>query len=226
MFFSTYKETELRFSTGKPTANAKWHVMRGVIVYEREREAGRQLWGLGTARPQPELVLPAPSPSCSVPIPLASLSSCPPSVCGICCLPPPPGGVAKSPVCWASLRWGSGPGVNDQGSMSKATFYQRTQPPGQRASSGVHTPSSRIFSSISRSRAQARVGGGGLCRRCRYQVLGLQRPAAEWAQRSPLWLPAPLSHGCFPSRIAWVLSLWSEYVDEGIDLVRGKHGCF
>lgn len=61
VFFSTYRETELRCSTGKSTANAKWNVKHGIIVCVREREAGRQLWGLGTTRPQPKpkLVLPA-----------------------------------------------------------------------------------------------------------------------------------------------------------------------
>ena len=60
VFFSTYREMELRCSTGKSTANAKWNVKHGIIVCVREREAGRQLWGLGTARPQPKpkLVLP------------------------------------------------------------------------------------------------------------------------------------------------------------------------
>lgn len=83
---------------------------------------------MGTARPQPEpeLVLSALVTQLLRPHPprvAVQLST----VCGICCPPPPAGGVAKSPVCWASLCWGSGPGMNNQGSMTKATLYQRTQ---------------------------------------------------------------------------------------------------
>ena len=127
-----------------------------------ERERGRQAAvGLGDsetaaqaqARPSRPRHPAAPSPSpLAPPSPLASLSSGPPSVCGICCPHPPPGGVAKSSVCWASLRWGRGPAVKDEGPMTKATLYQRTQFPEQQSSSRIHTPSNRIFSSISRSR--------------------------------------------------------------------------
>ena len=50
--------------------------------------------------------------------------------------------------------------MKGQGPVTKAMLCQRTQFPEQQSSSGVHTPSSGTFSSISRSRAQAGVGGG------------------------------------------------------------------
>ena len=175
----------------------------------RERQAAGA-WGQRDRSSSPSVSLPPSSPSWCVAVHRLFMASA-----------PHPGGVAKSSTCWASLLGGRGPAMKDRGPAMKAALHQRTRFPEQQSSSAIQTPSNRIFNSAPTPGLGPGLGvmdaADAAVTRC-----SACRGTQQGCPRDHLRCPLLLSHGCFPSRIVWILSLRLEYVGEEIDLVRAE----